>query len=255
MVVDESIKHIAEQNERFIEALNHIRALTEERDNLVAEVNQWRNRMGVAAKQSTTVADDFVRQWSSSESLPPVMEAEARRPTHQRQGIDFFDGSHELSLNMASAGVPTSAESTSHRGSGAVGNMLPTSVPLGSLPTDGLTEVGVQVATAPSDQVGQDRGVHAPPVLCRSDATIHGLHLGTMPPENHLLPAQQQVITQPRAPEVEAYILNTMSSDFEMHNVLPHLSHPPYNRNNNFAVPHSLGDERNFNDGMALWDF
>ena len=256
MVVDESIKHIAAQNERFSEALNHIQALIEERDDLVAVVNQWRNRMGLAPRQSTTVGDAFVRQWRSSESLLPVAAAEAGGPAHRQQRLDSFDGGHELSLNTTSAAVPAAEESTSRGGSGGAGTMLPTSVPLASLPSNGLTEVDVQVATAPSGRAEQYHGLPVPPGLCSGDATTHGLNLGTTPPENyHHLPAQQQVNTQPHAPEVEAYILNTMSSDLELHNVLPHFSQPSYTCSSDYALPPSLGDERNLNGETALWDF
>ncbi|KAI3396290.1 hypothetical protein diail_12312 [Diaporthe ilicicola] len=262
VVVDESIKHIAAKNERFSEALSHIQALIEERDDLVAEVNQWRNRIGLAARQSTTAGDAFVRQWSSSESLPPVAVAEAGGlgPAHhqqqqrRRRRQDSFDGGHELSLNTTSA---AGQSSTSHGRSGGAGTILPSNVPLASLPSNSLTEVDVQAATAPSDRAEQLHVLPDPIELCSGDATPHGLNLETMPLENHrhLLPAQRQVNTQPPEPEVEAYIHGIMSSDLELHDLLPHLGQPSYTCSSDYALPPSLGDERNLNDEMALWDF
>ena len=255
MVVDESIKHIAAQNEHFSEALNHIQALIEERDDLVAEVNQWRNHRGLAARQSTTAGDAFVQQWSSSESLPPIAAAEAGGPAHQQQRPASLDGGHELSFNTTSTAVPSAWDSTSHGGSGCAITMLPASVPLTSLPSNGLTEVDVQVATAPSDRTEQYRRLPVPPGLCSGDATTDGLNLGTTPPENHHhLPTQQQVNTQLHVPELGAYILDIMSSDLELNNFLPHFSQPSYTCSSDYALPPSLGDERNLNGEMALWD-
>ncbi|KAL1869147.1 hypothetical protein Daus18300_005684 [Diaporthe australafricana] len=256
VVVDESIKHIAAQNECFSEALNRIKALIEERDDLIAVVNQGRNRIGLAARQSNTAADAFVRQWSDSESLPPVAAAEAGGPAHQQQRLDSFDGGHELSLNTTSAAIPAAGESTPHGESGGAITRLPISVPLASLPSNGLTEVGVQVATAPPDRAEQYHGLPVPPGLYSGDATAHGLNLRTAPPENHHhLSSQQQVNTRPHAPEVEAYILDIMSSDLELQNALPHFSQPSYTCSSDYALPPSLGDERNLNSEMVLWDF
>lgn len=256
MVVDESIKHITAQNERFSEAVSHIQALIEERDDLLAVVNQWRGRIGMTARPSTIAADTFVRKWSGSESLPPAAAADAGEPAHQQPELDSLDGGRELPLNTTSDTIPASGDITSHDGSGEAGAILPISVPFASFPSNGLTEVDVQVAAAPSDQAEQHHRLRVPPELCRSDATVQGLHLGTTPPEDDLLGlAQQQVNTQPHAPEAEAYILNSLSSDLEPHNLMSHFGQPLYNSSSTYALPPSLRDERNLNGEIALWHF
>lgn len=51
MVVEESIAHITTQNARLDEVTQEFRALAQERDDLLIELNQWRGQAGIALRQ------------------------------------------------------------------------------------------------------------------------------------------------------------------------------------------------------------
>lgn len=55
MVVEESIAHITTQNARLDEVSQDIRALVQERDELLGELNQWRGQAGIALRQPSDV--------------------------------------------------------------------------------------------------------------------------------------------------------------------------------------------------------
>ncbi|KUI53375.1 hypothetical protein VP1G_00597 [Cytospora mali] len=90
-VVEEGISHVVVQNARLDEAAQNMRALAQERDELLSELNQWRSQAGISLRQprETTAY--------SLERIGPEASP-ARNPAPVDSPLGTVPGSSDLSV-------------------------------------------------------------------------------------------------------------------------------------------------------------
>ncbi|KAI8623155.1 hypothetical protein F5Y19DRAFT_481993 [Xylariaceae sp. FL1651] len=81
VVVDESIAFIRSQQDQIRAATEHLQAVTRERDQLLAELNQWRGGAGIELRQAGTASQAAVHRVESSVTSDAMVRA---MPTAQQ---------------------------------------------------------------------------------------------------------------------------------------------------------------------------